>query len=295
MSNLIAKAQHEVFLATNFWKHSEGSRLLTNALRELSKRALGDSRRVVVKVMYDRGDAKQVLNPHQSVPPKTFSDPNGAVRLPHPEDLPNIDLEVVNYHRPPLGTFHAKFMVVDRKIAILQSNNIQDNDNLELMAQFEGAIVDSIYDMSLITWNNPLKPPLPCLNSPAAASVPPTFSGESHRSMFDRENRLSPQYCFKSAIPQGDHSLQDLALHAASRRDLPLHTSQDPHYDDDVAKEVLRAVAGFVPANGEPLISGVSNLLNVPAEGAKASAPDIMPSEMMTTTFVRPSLTTGAT
>lgn len=56
MSNLIAKAQKEVFLATNFGKYLEGSRLICNALRELSKRALSGSRRVVVKVMYDRGD-----------------------------------------------------------------------------------------------------------------------------------------------------------------------------------------------------------------------------------------------
>lgn len=282
MSNLIVKAQHEVFLATNFWKHSEGSRLITNALKELSKRALGDSRRVVVKIVYDRGAIGQLINPHQTVSPSVFADPKGAIRLPHPDDIPNVDLEVVNYHRPPLGTMHAKFMIVDRSIAILQSNNIQDNDNLEMMAQFEGAIVDSIYDIALNTWSNSLRPPLPCLGMSSTCHSSPTFKGEPYQSMFDQDSRLLSQYSFTYSVPGGESSLGDVALEATSRRDLPLHTSQDPHYDDDIAKEVLRATAGFVPKDGMPLIRGVSNLLNVPLEGVDPTAPDIQASQMIT-------------
>lgn len=60
MSNLIARAEHEVFLATNFWMYSEPSRLITNALRELSRKAVETNRRVVVKIIYDRGSVKQV-------------------------------------------------------------------------------------------------------------------------------------------------------------------------------------------------------------------------------------------
>jgi len=282
MSNLIVKAQKEVFLATNFWKYSEGSRLICNALTELSKRALSESRRVVVKVMYNRGDPKQVFTPHQFVPAKLFADPNGAIRLPHPDDLPNVNLEVVNYHRPPLGTFHAKFMIVDRRVGILQSNNIQDNDNLEMMTQFEGPIVDSFYDMALITWHNPLRPPLPMLNSPAASAPSPTFNGEAHGSMFDDKGQLRSQYSFTSAMPDRVDSASDVAVEASMRTDLPLHTSQDSHYDEDVGEEILRATAAYVPRNGAPLIQGVNNLLNVPAGGTKATAPELQPCQMMT-------------
>ena len=42
-------------------------------------------------------------------------------------------MQVLNYHRPMLGTFHSKFMVVDRKIGIVSSNNIQDNSNMEMV------------------------------------------------------------------------------------------------------------------------------------------------------------------
>jgi hypothetical protein len=66
-----------------------------------------------------------------------------------------------------MGTFHAKYMVVDRRIAVLNSNNIQDRVNLEQMIHLEGPIVESFYDMSLLSWGEPLDPPLPFLVNPS--------------------------------------------------------------------------------------------------------------------------------
>jgi phosphatidylserine/phosphatidylglycerophosphate/cardiolipin synthase-like enzyme len=37
----------------------------------------------------------------------------------------NIDIQVITYHRSTFGTFHSKFMTVDRKYAVISSNNIQ--------------------------------------------------------------------------------------------------------------------------------------------------------------------------
>lgn len=67
MSNVIARAEHEVFLATNFWMHSEPTKLITQGLRELSKKAVASNRKVVVKIMYDRGNPKQVSRTKGSV------------------------------------------------------------------------------------------------------------------------------------------------------------------------------------------------------------------------------------
>lgn len=165
MSNLIVRAEKEVILATNYWQNSVASKFITNAMRELSKRAGERGERIVFKLEYDRGAAKQVLGNHYVVSPKEYM--GKAVALPAPEDIPNIDLQVMNYHRPMLGTFHCKYMVVDRKYAVLQSNNIQDNDNMEMMTHLEGPIVDSLYDMALLSWAKKLEPPLPSHNSPA--------------------------------------------------------------------------------------------------------------------------------
>lgn len=60
MSNCIVRAQNEVFLATNYWIHSNSSTIITDALRELSARAEQRGSRVVVKLMYDRGSLGQV-------------------------------------------------------------------------------------------------------------------------------------------------------------------------------------------------------------------------------------------
>ena len=79
--------------------------------------------------------------------PDVRADLNQAIRLPSPKDVPNLDMQVVNYHRPMVGTFHAKFMVVDRKIGVVSSNNIQASDPTEL---FDGPADDP--SRTMITW-----------------------------------------------------------------------------------------------------------------------------------------------
>jgi hypothetical protein len=66
-----------------------------------------------------------------------------------------------------MGTFHAKFMIIDRRIALLNSNNIQDRPNLEMMSHFEGDIVNSLYDTYLISWWIPFEPNIVCLKDEA--------------------------------------------------------------------------------------------------------------------------------
>ncbi|EGY13957.1 hypothetical protein VD0002_g2247 [Verticillium dahliae] len=167
MSNLIVRAEKEVFLATNYWISSVAVTFITNAIRELDRCAGARGVKVVVKIIYDRGAVKQVYTPHYDVGEKEFTDPQ--VALPRRADIPNIDLQVLNYHKPMLGTFHSKFMIVDRRIGLVQSNNIQDNANLEMAIQVEGPLVDSLYDMALITWDMNLGQGMPMIKSAAAA------------------------------------------------------------------------------------------------------------------------------
>lgn len=60
LANCIVRAEHEIFLGTNFWIHSDASTLVTNAIRELSKRAGEHGQKIVMKMVYDRGDPRQV-------------------------------------------------------------------------------------------------------------------------------------------------------------------------------------------------------------------------------------------
>ena len=95
MSNLIVRAEKEVIVATNYWQNSTASKFISDAIRELSRRAGQRGSKVVVKVIYDRGSPKQLIEPHYIVPEKTYT--GKAVGLPHPKEIPNIDLEVMNY------------------------------------------------------------------------------------------------------------------------------------------------------------------------------------------------------
>lgn len=109
MANLIARAEKEVILATNFWAACDTSTLITNALRELSRRMGERGQRAVVKLMYDRGSMKQVLENHQIVPPSVYT--SKSIKLPAPEEIPNVDMQVMNYHRPVCSAYIYHFIL----------------------------------------------------------------------------------------------------------------------------------------------------------------------------------------
>ncbi|KAI0433610.1 hypothetical protein F5Y09DRAFT_52337 [Xylaria sp. FL1042] len=318
MSNLIVRAEKEVFLATNFWQNSVASRYITNAIRELSRRAKGRGIRVVMKIMYDRGSPKQIFDPHYFVPESEYT--GNAVNLPPAKEIPHVDLQVMNYHQPVLGTFHAKYMIVDRKIGIVQSNNIQDNDNLEMMVHVEGPIVDSLYDMAMISWHKKLDPPLPCLTSPAVNATDGTSFAPSHADIFSSTgsikghsaivdpSKLPPRkpYGVEATVvdsrptdtmnqePSTETSgkglstsnLQDDSSKLGNKEQkeiLPEHTAEDSHYDSTLAGEVLR-VQGVVSAKpDESAMQAVTRHLNHTVNvGYPGNAPDCEPEDEMT-------------
>lgn len=159
----IVRAESEVFLATNFWQSSKSATKICDAFLELSRRATERGKKVVVKMMYDRANLKMLTESHVVVDDAEMA--GDEVKLPKRSDMPGIDFELVNFHQPVLGTFHCKFMIVDRKMALLNSNNIQDRPNVEMMIHLEGPIVDSLYDTALISWFRPMHPPLPLLDT----------------------------------------------------------------------------------------------------------------------------------
>jgi hypothetical protein len=153
------------------------------------------------------------------------------VKLPPASEIPNVDLQVVNYHRPVFGTFHSKFTVIDREIALLQSSNIQDNDNLEMLSHIEGPIVDGFYDAALLSWGKPLDPPLPLLGRPAAT-------------------QQVPWYHTKEDEPQG-------------LSDLPQLTTCKKNYDLDYEDEALRVNNSLIPRTEETPTHAVTRHLSM--------------------------------
>ncbi|KKK19065.1 hypothetical protein ARAM_006082 [Aspergillus rambellii] len=245
IANCIVRAEKEVFLGTNYWLYSNASTLITNALRELSQRASQRGTKIIVKILYDRGDPRQLFDNHLSVHQHKYM--SEKVQLPAPADIPNIDLQVINFHRPILGTFHAKFVIIDRHVALLQSSNIQDNDNLEMMVRVEGPIVDSLYDTALISWGKALEPPFPMLNSPAAMASPPGVVTQASN--------------IGDGVGDGEILLE--------------HTTEDPHYDDSIRSETRRMNNLLSPRQGESPTQAVTRHLNTTIQpSTTGDAPD---------------------
>jgi phosphatidylserine/phosphatidylglycerophosphate/cardiolipin synthase-like enzyme len=119
--DVIVRAEKEVFLVTNYWQPSNSVETIVKAMHELSDSVLKRTKngekpqKVVMKLIYDRGSVEQLWNSHVPVKPKDLV----ALKIPLPDDIPGIDLQVINFHRVLLGTFHAKFLIVDRKVALI--------------------------------------------------------------------------------------------------------------------------------------------------------------------------------
>lgn len=295
MANCIVQAEKEVYLATNYWINSVASKYITDAMKELSRRAGARGEKIVMKMIYDRGSAKQMLEPHYIVSEKEYL--GKAVNLPRPEEIPNIDLQVMNYHQPMLGTFHCKYMIVDRNQAILQSNNIQDNDNMEMMIHLEGPIVDSLYDMALISWNKKLEPPLPSANSPAISGGLGSFAQKSHNDMFASNGaaqqqagpaqsgqaysytpRQGPGYSGQAAQPSSDTSRADV-LTGPTTTDSTLHPLGEAKAHDDAFihhEQHEQQVSGDAPTTqlGQRFAEmGMDHQATLSGSGTNAQAP----------------------
>ena len=263
VSNLIVRAEKEVFFITCSWSASVAQRLVSEALIELSRRAGRRKQRVVVKMMYDKAGPKNFMDSHQVVKQEAYT--AKGIQLPSLAEIPNLDFEVISLHKPMLGTLHAKFCVVDRKVAAVMSNNMEDNANMEMMSHLEGPIVDSIYDTALITWNNRLHPTLPSHAATAAGGGVPTST-------------LEPLYTQRG---QG-YEQQEIADAGQTVR-LPEHMPGDPHYDEDLDGEILRMQSCYSAKPGESHLEAANRQLNLACpKPIQASGPAIQPGHEFT-------------
>lgn len=276
MSNLIVRADKEVILATNYWQNSVASKYITNAMKELSRRAGERGEKIVFKLEYDRGSPKQLLEPHYNVSEKEYL--GAAVALPHPDEIPNLEIQVINYHKPLFGTFHCKYMIVDRKYAVLQSNNVQDNDNMEMMTHLEGPIVDSLYDMALISWHKKLEPPLPSHNSPAVQGGIGSFRDKSHNTIFDSDGSIRGHSAVihpEMMNQQQAYSYEPRAINQPGvvQSRIPNDVLTGPSTNESVSRPVK---VSEVPQTGAPQNIGQTNGLG---EGVSTSTPAAFTSE----------------
>ncbi|KAF1817633.1 phospholipase D [Eremomyces bilateralis CBS 781.70] len=258
IANLIARAESEVLLATNYWVGSRASDVLREALKELSRRAGERGQKANVKIIYDRGHLKQFIQNHTMVSEREYT--HSSLNLPPASEIPNVSMQVMNYHRPAMGTFHAKFLVVDRKVGVVGSNNIQNNENFEMMVHLEGDIVDSIYDNFIISWHEALDPPLETLTRPASTQRPPTFEDPEF-------GKFAENFKIDLSRPQEPRMSDELA-----------RSPREFSFSQSIQDEVRTVQKLLSPGQGMSAIDALSHHLNEPFGGdVKTALPDDTP------------------
>lgn len=181
--------------------------------------------------------------------------------------MPHVDFQAINYHKPLLGTLHAKFMVVDRKLAVIESNNTEDNTNMEMMTHLEGPIVDSIYDTALITWGNAFSPSLPSSSNPATAGGLNTVDQPKESLFMDR----------------GGAREQHQVVMDGQAAQLPELMPGEPHYDSDMAGEITRMQSAYSPKPNESRLQATNRQLNIACpKPFEPTAPEILDGEEFT-------------
>lgn len=191
-ADCIVASTKEVLIATNAWEPGRSVEIVVKALRELNALCFIENRKVYVKILMDAASLRNAVQSRYARPPESWSD----ISLPEASEIPCLDMEVLNYHVAPLGTFHSKFAVFDRKVALVNSCNINLRSNVEMMTRFEGAVVNSLYDTFLISWGNKLPTRLPCLATPALSRRQFAFAHDEQEAVvktnFDNQKNGSP-------------------------------------------------------------------------------------------------------
>lgn len=99
----------------------------------LIRKSLLESKAPVVHIVVDNGTLKNVFSHRRHLPPSKLELQCLAET--------KLEVSIVSYHVPILGTMHGKFIVLDYERVIISSNNIQDRPNIEMAVLLSGPIV----------------------------------------------------------------------------------------------------------------------------------------------------------
>ena len=142
---------------------------------------------------------------------------------------------------------------------------------MEMMTQLEGPIVDSLYDVALISWHKALEPPLPSHNSPAALGGLGSFGAKSYHEMFPQGN-LQPSVIPEAQTGSSGHLSTQTELRESKH--LVNRSSGAPHEPSPAINAVEHAVdAKHLPPQVEVSTQGTSSgLINGQTQLGKDAA-----------------------
>lgn len=204
----IRAAEKDVILVTCFWANSETLTLINDALRHLSEKASASCSKISVRIYFSSSSlARNVLLPTpkygQSYPPSTWN----KLGLPHPDELPGLNIIIKRKFFWPLGIIHSKYVIIDREVAIFPSCNVSWERWFEVAVSVRGPVVDNLLSFHTSFWDDgrslPTMHPLPQqLNISSSVHQGPTVAVFS---TFQVDTTLLPSPHTPSYLPNHLH------------------------------------------------------------------------------------------
>jgi phosphatidylserine/phosphatidylglycerophosphate/cardiolipin synthase-like enzyme len=137
LTPLLESTNHELILVTCFWAQSATLDMLNGILRGLSDKAVRrGTEKIRIRLCFSSSSILQKLFHTQSLTGASY--PSSAwvkkLGLPDPTELNGLDIKIKSVFILPFSVMHPKFIIVDRKTAVLPSCNISWEE------WFEGAV-----------------------------------------------------------------------------------------------------------------------------------------------------------
>lgn len=219
----ILTAQSEVVLVTCFWAASETRDALRDALFQLSAKAVQAATIISVQICFSSSSlARNMLLPTpkdgQQYEPRQWP----TLGLPNASQLSGLDVSIKRKFFWPLGIIHSKYVIVDRKLAVMPSCNVSWERWFEAAVSLQGPVVDHLCSFHVRFWWN--KPELPALHSQSRDSYPQTRQS-------DQTSSSLPEEPLPTTLLPSPHTWSLLPAHLQPRRlisQLPCLPSLEP-------------------------------------------------------------------
>jgi phosphatidylserine/phosphatidylglycerophosphate/cardiolipin synthase-like enzyme len=152
---LLESTSHELILVTCFWARSATLATLNEVLMRLSEKAVRrGTEKIRVRLCFSSCSIFQKLFHSQSLNGTTYPKSVWVKKLglPDPSKLNGLDIKIKSIFILPFSVMHPKFIIIDRKTAVLPSCNISWEEWFEGAVTLTGPVVDQFFNFYRTFW-----------------------------------------------------------------------------------------------------------------------------------------------
>jgi phosphatidylserine/phosphatidylglycerophosphate/cardiolipin synthase-like enzyme len=152
---LLESTNHELILVTCFWARSATLETLNGVLRRLSDKAVRrGTEKIRIRLCFSSSSIFQKLFHAQTLTGTTYPSSVWVKKLglPDPSELNGLDIKIKSIFILPFSVMHPKFIIVDRKTAVLPSCNISWEEWYEGAVTLSGPVVEQFLKFYRTFW-----------------------------------------------------------------------------------------------------------------------------------------------